>query len=72
MKRSRFSQQPIETAVDASDDKLSGAETCMNPWNGKCLNTDISLYIMYKGSRLPICRKCWEAISSNDYEWMYD
>jgi hypothetical protein len=44
----------------------------MNPWNGKCLSTDISLYIMYKGAQLPICRKCWESISSKDYEWMYD
>ncbi|MBS7656509.1 MAG: hypothetical protein QXI71_00380 [Candidatus Bathyarchaeia archaeon] len=47
-------------------------ETCLNPWNGKCLNTDISLYIMYKGNCLPICRKCWEIISSNDVEWVYD
>jgi len=72
MKRSHLSQQYVESLVDASDEKPSGAETCMNPWNGKCLSTDISLYIMYKGTQLPICRKCWESISLNDYEWMYD
>ena len=47
-------------------------ENCMNPWNGECANTDIVLYIIYKGKRLPICQACWEAISSKDIEWKYD
>jgi len=43
----------------------------MNPWNKKCSNTDIVLYIMFNGKRLPICHKCWEEISSKDIEWGY-
>ncbi|RJS93406.1 hypothetical protein CW705_01645 [Candidatus Bathyarchaeota archaeon] len=50
---------------------ITVGERCMNPWNGKCSNTDIALYIMFKGRRLPICRKCWREISSKDIEWRY-
>lgn len=44
-------------------------ERCMNPWNGRCANTEILLYIFYEGERLPICRSCWEIIASKDIEW---
>jgi len=44
-------------------------EHCMNPWNGKCYNSDILLYIYYDGRRLPICRSCWSEIVKKDLEW---
>jgi len=44
-------------------------ERCRNPWNGKCENTDIQLYILYHGEKLPICSKCWSEICESDLEW---
>lgn len=44
-------------------------ERCKNPWNGKCKNTDIEVYILYKGSRLPICHDCWCEIADKMIEW---
>jgi hypothetical protein len=44
-------------------------ENCKNPWNGKCENTDIAVYIYYRDRRLPICRDCWSHIAENDIEW---
>ncbi|HDM44962.1 hypothetical protein J7K52_03095 [Candidatus Bathyarchaeota archaeon] len=44
-------------------------ERCENPWNKRCGNSDIILYIYYKGRRLPICRSCWAEISQKDIEW---
>jgi hypothetical protein len=44
-------------------------ENCKNPWNGKCRNTDIEVYIYYRNKRLPICRKCWRTIAEKDIEW---
>jgi len=41
----------------------------MNPWNGVCENTDIIVYILYKGRPRPICRRCWEEIAEKDFEW---
>jgi hypothetical protein len=38
----------------------------MNPY---CKNTDIALYIVVGGKRLPICAKCWEEIADSDLEW---
>jgi len=37
-------------------------EKCKNPWKGKCENTDIEVYIYYKDSSLPICKKCWDKL----------
>ncbi|RJS75949.1 hypothetical protein CW712_02960 [Candidatus Bathyarchaeota archaeon] len=71
-KRSRLPRSTDEFNLDVPDTQMRDSETCMNPWNGKCSNTDIALYIVFKGNRLPICRKCWEEISSKDIEWMYD
>ncbi len=48
---------------------MSRAERCKNPWNGSCRNTDIELYILYKGSRLPICRRCWGKLAEKPIEW---
>jgi hypothetical protein len=42
---------------------------CRNPWNGKCKNKDIEVFILYKGSRLPICRRCWSKIAESNLEW---
>lgn len=48
-------------------------EVCQNPWKRKpCTNTDIKLYIMFKGKQLPICRSCWLNIAEGklkDKEW---
>jgi hypothetical protein len=44
----------------------------MNPWNGRCGNTDIALYIFYRGRRIPVCRECWMEIASDDIEWRCD
>jgi len=45
------------------------AESCKNPWNGKCNNTNIEVYIQYKDQVLPICRHCWTEIAEKDIEW---
>ena len=44
-------------------------ERCRNPWNGRCKSTDIELYIMYKGAKLPICRSCWTMLAEKNVEW---
>jgi hypothetical protein len=48
---------------------MSRVEHCRNPWNGRCRNTDIEVYILYKSSRLPICRCCWSKIANSNVEW---
>jgi hypothetical protein len=45
------------------------AESCKNPWNGRCKNSDIEVYIYYKNKCVPICRKCWSKIAEKDIEW---
>jgi len=44
-------------------------ERCKNPWNGECKGRDIEVYILFKGERLPICRRCWSKIANKDLEW---
>lgn len=44
-------------------------EKCSNPLNPSCKSSDIILYIIYDGRRLPICRRCWEQIAETDLEW---
>lgn len=44
-------------------------ERCKNPWNGKCKNANIKLYIVFKGEKLPICRQCWSRMADRDLEW---
>jgi hypothetical protein len=53
----------------ASANAGSITETCSNPWNGSCENTDIALYIMYRGERIPLCWECWIKISRKNIEW---
>lgn len=49
------------------------SESCANPWNGRCQNSDIAVYICYNGMILPICRECWKDIADSDLEWQgYD
>jgi hypothetical protein len=48
---------------------MSKFERCRNPWNSKCKNTDIQLYVMYKGAQLPICRRCWSLLAEKNIEW---
>jgi len=54
------------------DGEATAVERCMNPWNERCSSTDIALYIMFNGKRLPICWKCWKEISSKNIEWKFD
>ncbi len=42
---------------------------CQNPWNRKCKNKDIVVFIYYKNERTPICRECWSKIAEKDLEW---
>jgi hypothetical protein len=44
-------------------------ERCRNPWNTKCRETEIEVYIYHKGRQLPICRECWLKIAEKDLEW---
>ena len=44
-------------------------ETCRNPWNEACRNTDILLYIKKGKTLYPICRACWNKIADSDVEW---
>ncbi|MDH5268292.1 MAG: hypothetical protein OEW62_11555 [Candidatus Bathyarchaeota archaeon] len=44
-------------------------ERCRNPWNDTCKNTDIEVYIYYKGRQLPICRHCWRHMADENVEW---
>jgi hypothetical protein len=71
-KRRQLMHESGKNVLKISEPERLMKESCMNPWNGKCMDTNIALYIIYKGERLPICRKCWEAISSTDIEWMHD
>jgi len=71
VKRDRRLAPDTETP-EPTEDLWPAKEVCGNPWNGECTSTNIALYIMYKGRRLPICRRCWEAISSRNIEWKYD
>jgi hypothetical protein len=51
------------------EEALSKAESCQNPWNPNCESSEIELYIMHEGVKLPICRSCWEEIALSDLEW---
>ena len=44
-------------------------ERCKSPLNPKCGSTDIAVYIMYGGAKLPVCSRCWEQIAESDMEW---
>lgn len=44
-------------------------EYCMNPWRGGCKSTNIALYLVYKGEKIPLCWKCWRKISESNINW---
>jgi hypothetical protein len=44
-------------------------EHCKNPWNKECKSSDIEVYILFGGEKLPICRRCWSRIANKDLEW---
>ena len=44
-------------------------EHCKNPSNQKCKNTDIELYIVYKGVQHPICSCCWNTLAEKPFDW---
>ncbi len=44
-------------------------EHCKNPWNEKCKNSDIELYIVYKGVQHPICSCCWNKLAEKTFDW---
>ncbi|MCK4313227.1 hypothetical protein KAW04_00520 [Candidatus Bathyarchaeota archaeon] len=44
-------------------------ERCRNPWNKECKSANIEVYIFHKGTKRPICRRCWSQIAKKDLEW---
>lgn len=44
-------------------------EHCRNPWQKECKENDIEVYILFRGERLPICRRCWSKLVDKDVEW---
>jgi len=44
-------------------------ERCKNPLRKECRESDIAVYILFKGERLPICRQCWSRMADDDVEW---
>jgi hypothetical protein len=44
-------------------------EHCKNPWKRECTNTDVEVYILFKGEKRPICRHCWGKLSEQEFEW---
>jgi len=44
-------------------------ERCKNPWNKECNNSDIEVYIIFRGEKIPICRCCWDKIATANVEW---
>lgn len=44
-------------------------EVCRNPIRPNCGGQDIAVYIFFKGSILPICRRCWRELVELDFEW---
>ncbi|MEM3745787.1 MAG: hypothetical protein QW323_04760 [Candidatus Bathyarchaeia archaeon] len=63
MAKSRLNVQARPSASSTS------IEHCLNPWDNKCKNADIAVYIMYKGRKIPLCWKCWRRISKNNIVW---
>jgi hypothetical protein len=44
-------------------------ERCNSPLNPNCGSRDITVYIVFHGAKLPICRRCWGQIADSDLEW---
>lgn len=63
-------KSPGNDALDCLQQRrLTIMERCKNPWNGKCENNDIELYIIFRGERKPICKQCWSKLAEKDQEW---
>ena len=59
----RVSAQAVKTEPPHS------LEHCKNPWNEKCKNSEIELYIVYKGVQHPICSCCWDTLAEKTFDW---
>ena len=42
-------------------------EHCANPWKEDCKGTDVVLYILFEGDKLPICGECWNRIADKNF-----
>ncbi len=49
--------------------RFTKLEQCKNPWKNTCKSGNIKLYILFKGSKLPICQQCWGNIADKDISW---
>jgi len=55
--------------LEALNRRRTFMERCRNPWDKECKNEDIEVYIVFKGEKLPICKRCWSRIAEKDLEW---
>ena len=60
------SEKPLTKTVHSRE---ALGKRCRNPWNSKCENTDINVFIYFKDELLPICRNCWRKIADKSFEW---
>jgi hypothetical protein len=51
------------------DRRYALMEHCKNPWHRECKDGNIEVYILFRGERLPICRRCWTRLADKDVEW---
>jgi len=49
--------------------RKTSEEYCKNPWNKKCHDPNIVLYVYYRKRLFPICRSCWMEITRKNIEW---
>jgi len=59
----------LRNKATPNNQNIRSRETCLNPWNHGCKNTDIAVAIRVNGEVLPICFKCWNEIADSDKEW---
>lgn len=63
------STSKVNMRMTEMEEALSKAEFCQSPWNSSCESSEIELYIMHEGVKVPICRSCWQEIALSDLEW---
>ncbi len=44
-------------------------ESCRNPWDRECKESDIEVYIEFEGEKLPICKSCWGRLAEGNADW---
>lgn len=49
--------------------RITRLEHCKNPWNRECKESDIEVYIHFRGEKVPICKRCWSKLAEQDMEW---